>query len=80
LFQITDKDFNKVLIIAGSYNQIRNYYDFLLYKDTKNVLIYESYADVFHITKISLYRDIINLETEKSHDSKNFLWEISHDL
>jgi len=50
--------------------------------DTKDVLIYESYADLFHITNISLYRDIINLETEflKSHDSKNFLWEISHDL
>jgi len=38
-------------------------HDFLPYKDTKDVLIYESYADLFHITNISLYRDIINLET-----------------
>jgi len=57
-------------------------HDFLLYKDTKDILIYLSYADLFHITNISLYRDIINLETEflKSHDNNTFLWEISHDL
>jgi len=72
------------LLVAIAKSEIMGYtnHDFLLYKDTKDVLIYESYADLFHITNISLYRDIITLETEflKSHDSNNFLWEISHDL
>jgi len=73
-----------LLLVATTKSEIIDYtnHDFFLYKDTKDVLIYETYADLFHITNISLYRDIINLETEflKSHDSKNFHWEISHDL
>jgi len=64
-----------LLLVATTKSEIMDYtnHDFLLYKDTKDVLIYESYADLFHITNISLYRDIINLETEflKSHDSNN---------
>jgi len=73
-----------LLLVAATKSKIMDYtnHDFLLYKDTKDVLINESYADLFHLTNISLYRDIINLETEflNSHVSKNFLWETSHDL
>jgi len=72
-----------LLLVATTKSENMDYTnnDFLLYKDTKDVLIYESYADLFHITNISLYRDIINPEIEllKNQDSKNFVWEISHD-
>jgi len=65
-----------LLLVATTKSKIMDYsnHDFLPYKDTKDVPIYESYADLFHITNISLYRDIINLETEflKSRDSNIF--------
>jgi len=37
--------------------------------DTKNILIYDLYADLFHITNLSLYKDIIKLES--THINKN---------
>jgi len=45
-----------LLLVATTKSENMDYTnnDFLLYKDTKDVLIYESYADLFHITNISL--------------------------
>jgi len=71
-----------LLLVAATKFEIMDYtnHDFLLYKDTKDVPIYETYAEIFH--NIRFYRDIINFETEFSnnHDSQNFHWEISHHL
>jgi len=61
-FQITDNDFNIVLIIAGSYSKIRNYG---LHVPWFPILQWYQWCSyLFHITSIRLYRDIINLETE----------------
>ncbi len=38
-------------------------HEFFLFKDKKDVLIYESYADLFHVTNLSFYEEIINLES-----------------
>jgi len=55
-------------------------HDFFLYKDTKDLLIYDSYADLFHITNLSLYNDIIKLESTHINKSNHLQWEISYDL
>ncbi len=38
-------------------------HEFFLFKDKKDVLTYESYADLFHVTNLSFYKEIINLES-----------------
>ncbi len=38
-------------------------HEFFLFNDKKDVLTYESYADLFHVTNLSLYKEIINLES-----------------
>jgi len=55
-------------------------HDFFLYKDTKDILIYDSYADLFHITNLSLHKDIIKLESAHINKSNHLQWEISYDL
>lgn len=66
-----------ILLVATTKLDILDYtnHDFLLYKNTKDVLIYKSYADLFHIPNITLYRDIISLENAglNNHNSKNSL-------
>jgi len=48
--------------------------------DTKHILIYDSYADIFHITNLSLYKDITKLESTHIKKSNNLQWEIFYDL
>lgn len=70
-------------MIAATNSEIMDYtnYDFFIYKDTKDILIYESYADLFHITNLSLYKHIIQLEsTHLTTNNKNLQWEIAYDL
>jgi len=55
-------------------------HDFFLYKDTKDILIYDSYGDLFRITNLSLYKDIIKLESAHINKNNNLQWEISYDL
>jgi len=72
-----------LLIVAATNSEIMGYtnHDFFLYKDTKDILIYDSYADLFHITNSSLYNDIIKLEsTHINKSNQNLQWEISYDL
>jgi len=73
-----------LLLVATTKSEVMDYrnHDFLLYKDTKDVFIYQSYPELFHKTNISFYRDITNLKIEflNNHYSQNFHWEISHDL
>jgi len=70
-----------LLLVAATKLSIIDYtnHDFLLYKDTKDVPIYETYAEIFYISNISFYRDIINFGTEflNNHDNQNFHCEIS---
>ncbi len=54
--------------------------DFFLCNDTKDILIYDSYSDLFHITNLSLYKDIIKLESIHINKSNHLKWEISYDL
>jgi len=37
---------------------------FFLFKDNKDVLTYESYNDLFHVTYLSFYKEIINIESD----------------
>jgi len=53
---------------------------FFLCKDTKDILIYNSYADLFHITNLSLYKEKIKLESAHLNKSNNSQWEVSYDL
>jgi len=55
-------------------------HDFFLYKDTKDILIYDSIADLFHINNFSLYKDIVKLESTHINKSNHLKWEISYDL
>jgi len=71
-----------LLIVAATNSEIMDYtnHDFVLYKDTKDILIYDSYADLFHTTNLSLYKDIIKLESTHINKINNLQWEISYDL
>jgi len=71
-----------LLIVAATISEIMDYtnHDFFLYKDTKDILIYDSYADLFHITNLSFYKDIIKLESTHINKNNNLQWEISYDL
>jgi len=71
-----------LLIVAATNSEIINYtnHDFFLYKDTKDILIYDSYADLFHITNLSLYKDIIKLQSTHINKSNNLQWENFYDL
>jgi len=71
-----------LLIVAATNSEIMDYtnHDFFLYKDKKDILIYDSYADLFHITNLSLYKDIIKLESAHINKGNYLQWEISYDL
>jgi len=45
-------------------------------------LTYNSYADLFHVTNLSFYEEIINTETSSLNKSSktDIEWEISMDL
>jgi len=45
-------------------------------------LRYDSYADLFHVTNLSLYKEIIKLESEniKRNTNKRSQWEIKYDI
>jgi len=51
---------------------------FFLFKDNKDVLTYESYNDLFHVTYLSFYKEIINIESDniKWDSNKRSQWEI----
>jgi len=70
-----------LLLVATTKSGITDYanHDFLPYKDIIDVLAYDSYTGLFHITYVSFYRDIINLKTQflSNHDSQKFYCEIS---
>jgi len=71
-----------LLILTATNSKIidHTYHDFFLYKDTKDILIYDSYADLFHITNLSLYKDIIKLESTHINKSNHLQWQNSYDL
>jgi len=69
------------LIVAATNSEIMDYTNhFFLCKDTKDILIYNSYADLFHITNLSLYKEKIKLESAHLNKSNNSQWEVSYDL
>jgi len=71
-----------LLIVVATNTKIMAYtnHDFFLCKDTKDILIYDSYADLLHITNLSLYKDIIKFEsTHINKRNQNLQWEISYD-
>jgi len=51
---------------------------YLLFKDNKDVLTYDSYAELFHVTNLSFYKEIIKLESDniKRDANKRSQWEI----
>jgi len=57
-------------------------HEFFLFKDNKDVLTYESYNDLFHVTNLSFYKEIINIESDniKRHSNKRSQWEIKYDM
>jgi len=71
-----------LLIVAATNSEIMDYtnHDFFLYKDRKDNFFYDLYADLFHITNLCLYKDIIKLESAHINKSNNLQWEISYDL
>jgi len=64
-------------------NKIRNNsHEYLLFKDNKDVLTYDSYAELFHVTNLSFYKEIIKLESDniKRDTNKRSQWEIKYDI
>ncbi len=57
-------------------------HEFFLFKDKKDVLTYESYDDLFHVTNLSFYKEIINLESGHVRKDKNTRtqWEITYEI
>jgi len=57
-------------------------HEYLLFKDNKDILTYDSYADLFHVTNLSFYEGIINTESRSFNKSSktDVEWEISMDL
>ncbi len=57
-------------------------HEFFLFKDKKDVLTYESYADLFHVPNLSFYKEIINLESGYVRKDKNIRtqWEITYKI
>jgi len=64
-----------LLIVTATNFEIMDYrnHDFFLYKDTKYILIYDSFTDLFHITNLSLYNDILKLESTLINNSNENL-------
>jgi len=57
-------------------------HEYLLFKDNKDVLTYDSYAELFHVTNLSFYKEIIKLEPDniKRDTNKRSQWEIKYDI
>ncbi len=57
-------------------------HEFFLFKDKKDVLTYESYADLYHVTNLSFYKEIINQESGYVRKDKNTRtqWEITYEI
>jgi len=57
-------------------------HEFFLFKDKKDVLTYESLVDLFHITNLSFYKEIIDIESEyiKKDTNKRSQWKITYEL
>ncbi len=57
-------------------------HEFFLFEDKKDVLTYESYDDLFHVTNLSSYKEIINLESGYVRKDKNIRtqWEITYEI
>ncbi len=72
------------LIIVSTTAEIINYsnHDFFLYKGSKDVLTYDSYAELFHVTNISFYKEIIDTEYNhiKNTNNDKLYWKISYNL
>jgi len=39
-------------------------HEYLLFTGNKDVLTYDSYAELFHVTNLSFYKEIIKLESD----------------
>jgi len=52
--------------------------EYLLFKDNKDLLTYDSYAELFRVTNLRFYKEIIKLESEniKRDKNKRSQWEI----
>ncbi len=59
-----------IIILASSEIDYWNH-DFFLFKDNKDVLIYESYNDLFHVTNSSFYKEVINIESDNIKRDSN---------
>ncbi len=57
-------------------------HEFFLFKDKKDVLTYESCADLFHVTNLSFYKERINLESGCVRKDTNIRtkWEITYEI
>ncbi len=69
------------VMIATSEIDYSNH-EFFLFKDKKYVLTYESNADLFHVTNLSFYKEIIDLESGyiKKDTNKRPQWNITYEL
>jgi len=52
------------IILACSEINYYSNHEFFLFKDNKDVLTYDSYNNLFHITNLSFYKEIINIALE----------------
>ncbi len=72
------------ILITICHSEIIDYTnnEYLLLKDEKDVMTYNSFEDLFHITNLSFYREIIRVEDNITNSSKNsdLEWDISQNL
>jgi len=57
-------------------------HEFFLFKAKNDVLTYESYADLFHVTNLTFYKEIIDLESGyiKKDTNKSSQFIITYEL
>jgi len=57
-------------------------HEFFLFKDKKNVLTYNSYANLIHVTNLTFYKETIDLESGyiKKDTNNRSQWELTYEL
>lgn len=75
--------FNLFILLPICGSEIVNYSndDYVLLEDTDNLLLYETYGEVFHVTNLSFYNDIFEKELTFFNNKNNSIdWEITMEL